>query len=93
MTQLIWDLLKESDILLVQVPANMTRIFQPLNHTINISAKSFFRERFAEWYSNEIKLQLEARTKLDLFIYSFIYLFIYLFIYSLLKVDLHITLQ
>ena len=65
MTQPVWDLLKENDILLVRVPANMTHIFQPLDLTVNRSAKSFFKRKFTEWYSNELKLQLETGTKLD----------------------------
>ena len=39
MTQPVLDLLKESDILLVRVPANMKHIFQPLDLTVNRSAK------------------------------------------------------
>ena len=65
MTQPIWDLLKENDVLLVRVPANITHIFLPLDLTVNRSAKSFFKRKFTEWYSNEIKVQLEAGTKLD----------------------------
>ena len=65
MTQPILDLLKENDILLVRVLSNMTHVFQPLDLTINRLAKSFFKRKFTEWYSNEIKLQLDAGTKLS----------------------------
>ena len=64
-TQSVLDLLKENNILLVRVPANMTHIFQPLDLTVNRSTKSFFKCKLIEWYSNEIKLQLEAGAKLD----------------------------
>ena len=64
-TEPVLDLLKENDILLVQVPTNMMYIFQPLHLTVNRSAKSLFKRKFTEWYSNEIKLQLETGTKLD----------------------------
>ena len=37
----------------------------PLRSPVNRSAKSFFNRQFTEWYSNEIKLRLEAGTKLD----------------------------
>ena len=60
-----FESLKENDILLVRISANMTHIFQPLDLTVNRPAKSFFKRKFTEWYSNEIKLQLETGTKLD----------------------------
>ena len=65
MIQPVFDLLKENVIFLVPVPANMMHIFQPLDLTVNRLAQSFFKQKFTEWYSNEIKLQLEAGTKLD----------------------------
>ena len=43
----------------------MTHIFQPLDLTVNRLAKSFFKRKFTEWYSNEIKLQLETGTTFD----------------------------
>ena len=43
----------------------MTHILQSFDLTVNRSAKSLFKRRFVEWYSNEIKLQLKTRTKLD----------------------------
>ena len=39
MTQLVLDLLKENDILLARVPANMMHIFQSFDLTVNRSAK------------------------------------------------------
>ena len=65
MTQPVLDLLKENDILPVQVLVNMTQIFQPLDLTVSRSAKSFVKQKLTEWYYNKIKLQLEAETKLD----------------------------
>ena len=65
MTQSVLDLLKENDILLVRVPAYMTHMFHPLDLTVNRSGKSFFNRQFTGWYSSEIKLRLEAGTKLD----------------------------
>ena len=59
------DLLKENDILLVRVPANMKHIFQPLDFTVKRSAQSLFNWKFTKWHSNEVKFQLEAGTKLD----------------------------
>ena len=37
----------------------MTNIFQPLDLTVNGSAKSFMKRRFTEWYSAEIGTALD----------------------------------
>ena len=38
---------------------------QSLDLTVNRSAKSFFKHQFTEWYSNQIKHQLDVAKKLD----------------------------
>ena len=50
---------------LVPVPANMTNFFQPLDLTVNGSAKKFIRRKFVAYYSNEVKSQLDGGKKLD----------------------------
>ena len=45
--------LDENKIVLVQVPANMTHIFQPLDLTVNGYCKRFIKKTFAEWYSKQ----------------------------------------
>ena len=40
-------------------PANMTNVFQPLDLTVNRSCKSFLRNHSQDWYSNEIRKQME----------------------------------
>ena len=37
----------------------MTNLFQPLDLTINRSAKAFTKKKFTEWYSLEVKKQLD----------------------------------
>lgn len=59
MTEDVLNTLKENNILLVRVPANMTHLFQPLDLTVNGNFKSFMRKRFSEWYSKQILQQLE----------------------------------
>ena len=60
MTQPVLDMLKENSIFLVRVPANMTHLYQPLDLTVNRSAKAFFKRKFTEWYSNQIQRALYA---------------------------------
>ena len=51
--------LKDSNILLVRVPANMTHIFQPLNLTVNETFGTFMHKKFSKWYSTQILHALE----------------------------------
>ena len=44
----------------VKVPANMTHFFQPLDLTVNGSAKNFMRKKFVTWYAEEIKKQMDT---------------------------------
>ena len=44
----------------VNVPANMTNLFQLFNLTINISAKAFMKKKFTEWYSVEVMKRLNS---------------------------------
>ena len=48
MTEDVLNVLKENNILLVRVPANMTHLFQPLDLTVNGIFKAFMRKRFSE---------------------------------------------
>ena len=47
--------MKEHDIAICQVPANMTHLFQPLDLTINGSAKVFLKAKFTKWLLNKIE--------------------------------------
>ena len=48
MTDPVIEKLKESNIKLTMVPANMTNLFQPLDLTVNGSAKAFLKKKFTE---------------------------------------------
>ena len=52
-------LLEENNILLTNVPANMTKFYQPLDLRVNGYAKRFIAKKFNGWYSNQISKQLE----------------------------------
>ena len=59
MTKPVIDKMAENYIKLVKVPANMTRIFQPLDLIVNRSAKVFMKKRFTEWHSRCIVQELD----------------------------------
>ena len=57
--------LKDNNIYVVLVPNNMTHIFQPLDLTVNKHCKSFLKNRFSEWYSQQIENQLAAGKNIE----------------------------
>ena len=59
-TDHVAQILDSLNIKVVKVPANMTHFFQPLNLTVNESAKNFTRKKFVTWYAEEIKKQMDA---------------------------------
>ena len=65
MTQRVKDRLTSLNLELVPVPANMTHFFQPLDLTVNGSAKKFVRNQFTEYYSGAVKEQLDSGKQLD----------------------------
>ena len=65
MTPTVKRELQSLNIKLVPVPANMTHFFQPLDLTVNGSAKKFIRRKFVSYYSNEVKSQLDSGKELD----------------------------
>ena len=52
------DLLKDNNCILQHVPNNHTNLFQPLDISVNKSAKSFISNKYQEWYASEITSQL-----------------------------------
>ena len=46
--------LDENNIACVQVPPNLTHIFQPLDLNANAFAKSFLKSRFQKWYAKDV---------------------------------------
>ena len=59
-TDHVAQVLDSLNIKVVKVPANMTHFFQPLDLTVNGSAKNFMRKKFVTWYAEEIKKQMDA---------------------------------
>ena len=59
MTTPVTEKLAENHMKYVKVPANLTNLFQPLDLTINRSAKAFMKKKFTEWYSLEVMKQLD----------------------------------
>ena len=59
MTQAVLDTMQEEDIVLSQVPAGMTYIYQVLDLTVNGYAKRFMNQKFNEWYTNQVQQQLD----------------------------------
>ena len=77
MALIVWDVFKGQmtatlkqklslhSIQLVAVPANMTHFFQPLDLTVNESAKKFMKNRFIVYYSTSVKQQLDGGKQLE----------------------------
>ena len=59
-TKPVIDKMTENNIKLAKVPANMTRLFQSLDLTINGAAKAYIKKRFTEWYSRCIIQELDS---------------------------------
>jgi len=64
MTEQVQEKLKESRILFVRVPANMTNLFQSLDLTVNRSFKAMMKRKFTEWYSKRISEELRWKTSI-----------------------------
>ena len=59
-TKPVIDKITENNIKLVKVRANMIRLFQPSDLTVNGAAKAFMKKRFIEWYSRCIIQELDS---------------------------------
>ena len=51
MTGDVLNLLRNSNILLTNVPPNMTKFYQPLDLTVNGFSKGFMVQKFNIWYT------------------------------------------
>ena len=64
-TPMVLNLYKESNIVVVLVPANMTNFLQPLDLTVNGYVKKFMCGKFNASYSLQIENQLDAGKQLQ----------------------------
>ena len=65
MTETVKQKLSSLNIALVAVPANMTHFFQPLDLTVNGSAKKYMRKRFVTYYTAAVKQQMDSGIQLE----------------------------
>ena len=68
-TDRILSMLDDNNIRIVIVPANCTDRLQPLDVSVNKSAKEFLRRQFHQWYSDQVCSQMQreaAITSVDL---------------------------
>ena len=64
-TSVLKEVLEENHILVTNVPANLTRFYQPLALTVNGSEKGFTAKKFNSWYSQQICDELESGKPLE----------------------------
>ena len=65
MTTEVKEVIETHNLIVVNVPANMTKYYQVLDLIVNKYAKAFTRKKFNEWYAKEIHRQLDAGTLLE----------------------------
>ncbi len=53
-TESVLEMLEANNILVVSVPANCTDRLQPMDLSVNKSAKDFMRGKFRDWYSDQV---------------------------------------
>ena len=59
-TAAVCNLLEENDIVYVTIPNGCTDKLQPLDVSVNRSAKSYLRDKFSTWYVEQVNLQLSG---------------------------------
>lgn len=64
-TTAVLDLLQNSHIHVMIVPANCTDRLQPLDISVNKAAKEFLCKQFQEWFSSKISSQLHAGSTVE----------------------------
>ena len=57
-TSAVNDLQKKNDIIAIYVRNNQTNLFQPLDISVNKSAKCFIAEKYQDWYAKKVLQQL-----------------------------------
>lgn len=59
-TQKVLETLEENNIMVVFVPGGTTDRLQPLDLSVNQTAKDFMREKFQQWHAKEVEKSLPA---------------------------------
>ena len=54
---------EEANILIINVPANLMKYYQPLYLTVNEYAKRFLKSKFTERYLSKVRAYLQSYTK------------------------------
>ena len=54
MTSEVLDSYKSQNICVINVPANMTKYYQPLDLTVNREAERFLKCKFVDWYLSQV---------------------------------------
>ena len=65
MTEDVVKQYQDNNILIVNVPSNMTKYYQPLDLTVNGYCKKFLKRKLTQWYSAEVTRQLPNKVVLE----------------------------
>ena len=65
MTEDVVKRYQDNNILIVNVPRNMAKYYQPLDLTVNGYCKKFLNHKFTQWYSAEVTRQLPNKVALE----------------------------
>ena len=65
MTEDVVKQYQDNNILIVNVPRNMTKYYQPLDLTVNGYCKKFLKRKFTQWYWAEETRQLANKVSLE----------------------------
>ena len=60
-TSSILDLLEQHGIHVCLLPPNTTDLLQPIDISVNKPAKEYLRQKFQEWYADQVIRQLEGK--------------------------------
>ena len=63
--QAVLDLFEEHNIAVTFVPANMTHMFQPLDLTVNGYVKKDLKNKFNDWYTEQVYQQYEEKKEIE----------------------------
>ena len=58
-------MVKEVNICIVNVPANMIKFYQTFDLMVSGYAKRFLKRKLSEWYSGQVKVQLDDGISTD----------------------------